>query len=216
MACTMRWLMAKPSPVPPRRRERVLSTWWKGWKTCVSDSGAMPMPVSSTTKRTPARPSGADSAITCRRTSPFSVNFTPLPTRFSSTCLSRGASPTTASAASGSSCSVTVSPRPSALARNSDVADATTHCKDIGVSAICSLPASILEWSSTSFKMSIRDSPDADAVLTSRRWRCSSGVWRSNSSAPSTPFIGVRISWLMVARNCDLARLADSAASLAR
>ena len=52
MACTIRWLMAKPSPVPPRRRERVLSTWWKGWKTCVSDSGAMPMPVSSTTKRT--------------------------------------------------------------------------------------------------------------------------------------------------------------------
>ena len=28
---------------------------------------------------------------------------------------------------------------------------------------------------------------------------------------PSTPFIGVRISWLIVARNCDLARLAASA-----
>ena len=32
---------------------------------------------------------------------------------------------------------------------------------------------------------------------------------------PSTPFIGVRISWLMVARNRDLARLAASAESLA-
>ena len=28
---------------------------------------------------------------------------------------------------------------------------------------------------------------------------------------PMTPFIGVRISWLMFARNCDLARLAASA-----
>ncbi len=28
---------------------------------------------------------------------------------------------------------------------------------------------------------------------------------------PMTPFIGVRISWLMLARNCDLARLASSA-----
>jgi len=31
----------------------------------------------------------------------------------------------------------------------------------------------------------------------------------------SMPFIGVRISWLMVARNSDFATLADSAASLA-
>jgi len=33
---------------------------------------------------------------------------------------------------------------------------------------------------------------------------------------PSTPFIGVRISWLVVARNGDLARLAQSARSFAR
>ncbi len=32
---------------------------------------------------------------------------------------------------------------------------------------------------------------------------------------PSTPFIGVRISWLMLARNCDFDRLAASAISLA-
>ena len=31
---------------------------------------------------------------------------------------------------------------------------------------------------------------------------------------PRTPFIGVRISWLMLARNCDLVRLAASAVSL--
>jgi hypothetical protein len=32
---------------------------------------------------------------------------------------------------------------------------------------------------------------------------------------PMTPFMGVRISWLMVARKSDLAALAASAASLA-
>ena len=32
---------------------------------------------------------------------------------------------------------------------------------------------------------------------------------------PMTPFIGVRISWLMVARNSDLARVALSAARAA-
>ena len=33
---------------------------------------------------------------------------------------------------------------------------------------------------------------------------------------PMTPFIGVRISWLMVARNSDLSRDASSALSRAR
>ena len=33
---------------------------------------------------------------------------------------------------------------------------------------------------------------------------------------PITPFIGVRISWLMFARNSDFARVAASASSLAR
>ena len=37
----------------------------------------------------------------------------------------------------------------------------------------------------------------------------------AGSVMPITPFIGVRISWLMLARNSLLARLADSAATLA-
>ena len=50
-------------------------------------------------------------------------------------------------------------------------------------------------------------------------WRfCSSlsGVMASTSSVPSTPYRGVRISWLIVARKVDLASLALSACSLAR
>ena len=36
-----------------------------------------------------------------------------------------------------------------------------------------------------------------------------------SSVIPTMAFIGVRISWLMAARNCDLAAVAFSAASLA-
>ena len=42
-----------------------------------------------------------------------------------------------------------------------------------------------------------------------------SAVSNSSPVIPMTPFMGVRISWLMVARNSALARLAASAASLA-
>ena len=46
----------------------------------------------------------------------------------------------------------------------------------------------------------------------SSRWRVSSRDICSNSVMPNTPFIGVRISWLIVARKSLLARLAASAA----
>jgi hypothetical protein len=42
-----------------------------------------------------------------------------------------------------------------------------------------------------------------------------SAVWRSSSVMPRMPFIGVRISWLIVARNSLFARLPASARSLA-
>jgi len=53
--------------------------------------------------------------------------------------------------------------------------------------------------------------------MTSHIFRCaaSSAVWASTCVMPSTPFIGVRISWLIVARKVDLARLACSAAQRA-
>ena len=44
----------------------------------------------------------------------------------------------------------------------------------------------------------------------------SSRVPSASSVMPMTPFIGVRISWLMLARKSDFARLAASAASIAR
>ena len=58
-------------------------------------------------------------------------------------------------------------------------------------------------------------SPERLMVCTKRRWRASSDVLSTSSVIPSTPFIGVRISWLIVARNSLFARLAASAWSLA-
>ena len=48
------------------------------------------------------------------------------------------------------------------------------------------------------------------------RWSSVSGVSRTSSVMPRMAFMGVRISWLTLARNSSLARLAASAASLAR
>ena len=47
------------------------------------------------------------------------------------------------------------------------------------------------------------------------RWSSVSGVSRTSSVMPRMAFMGVRISWLTLARNSSLARLAASAASLA-
>ena len=60
-------------------------------------------------------------------------------------------------------------------------------------------------------------SASAEVLTISRYCRCSGGCGASSSSSviPSTPFIGVRISWLMLATNSLLARLAFSAAVLA-
>ena len=58
----------------------------------------------------------------------------------------------------------------------------------------------------------------AESLTISRYSRCSARQRRCRSASsvmPMTPFIGVRISWLMLARNSLLARLAASAAASA-
>ena len=60
----------------------------------------------------------------------------------------------------------------------------------------------------------IARSPSPDRRMVSAYSRCIpvSSVSSSSPVMPITPFIGVRISWLMVARNSDFARFAASAA----
>jgi hypothetical protein len=75
--------------------------------------------------------------------------------------------------------------------------------------------ASILETSSRSFTVAKR--PDADRRRANKYSCCSAAevVFSTNSVIPRTPWIGVRSSWLTLAKNRVLASLAASAASLA-
>ena len=57
--------------------------------------------------------------------------------------------------------------------------------------------------------------PEFAMTSAQRRWRGGISVCVSSSAMTMMPFIGVRISWLMVARKSDFARLAASAASRA-
>jgi len=58
-------------------------------------------------------------------------------------------------------------------------------------------------------------SPLSRMVLAKSRWSSVSAVSSSRPLMPITAFIGVRVSWLMVARNALLASLAVSAAARA-
>jgi hypothetical protein len=57
--------------------------------------------------------------------------------------------------------------------------------------------------------------PELRTVSAKPRCSSSSGVSSSRSAIPSTPFIGVRISWLTLATNSDFRRAASSASSRA-
>ena len=90
-------LMDRPSPVPPNLRLIVPSACWNASKMVRSCSGAMPMPVSVTSKATTcsAAVSGGfvnRSSPACRIASvtwPAVVNLTALESRLRSTCWRR-------------------------------------------------------------------------------------------------------------------------------
>ncbi len=60
-----------------------------------------------------------------------------------------------------------------------------------------------------------RISPELCTSSTSRRYPDGRSPWRRISVIPRIPFMGVRISWLMFARNSLFARFAFSALSFA-
>ena len=81
-----------------------------------------------------------------------------------------------------------------------------------GSDARSTLPASIFEKSRMSLMIVSRASPDVRIVSAKSRCSASSSVSRSRPLIPMTAFIGVRISWLIAARNALFAWLAPSAA----
>lgn len=86
ISCTSSFEIARPRPVPPKRRVVEVSACENGSNSVGSASGSMPMPVSATSKRSTAAPSSpARSTAACATISPSSVNFRALPSRLVST-----------------------------------------------------------------------------------------------------------------------------------
>jgi len=84
-----------------------------------------------------------------------------------------------------------------------------TNCAGLnGIRSNSNLPASILDKSRTSLIIANKVWPQF--FMTYAIFRCSSlsDVSRRRSVIPKIPFIGVRISWLMVAKNSLLAIVA--------
>ena len=213
ISSTRRLQIDRPSPVPPKRRPMPASAWVKGVNKRASASPAMPMPVSRTSTRRRSPASVTSSARTRTATSPRSVNLIALPTRFNSTCSMRSPSPSSRPGGSAGGSMRRVRPLPCAACpiRLSTLASRAARSKGRGSRR--NWPASILDRSSTSLRMASSDWPALRMRSTMSRWLGASCSRSSTWARPSTAFIGVRISWLMWARNSLLAALAAAAAA---
>ena len=175
------------------------------------------MPVSRTIQcriTPPAAPlSGICSTLTA--TSPRSVNLIAFCTRLRRIWRMRRSSPTHTGGRSSWARTVRRSPFSAAGTFMVETTVSSRRRSANGRLLNCSWPASILEKSRISLRMPSRLSAELRTACRSLRWSGS----RSRSSAsrfiPMMAFMGVRISWLMLARKVLFAWLAASAASLA-
>ena len=212
---TRRFEIVSPSPVPPYFRVVELSACANGSKINSRLFSGIPMPVSETVKCTIIPHSSFASCRAFTATSPSLVNLMALPTRFSSTCLSRVISPRATSGTSGATSQRSSSPFSSARTARVFSADSRLSRTSKSTDSRSSLPASILEKSRISLITVSKES--ADTFTVSRHSLCPrfSSVSRAKSVMPMMPFSGVRISWLILAKNSLFARLAASATSRA-
>ena len=171
------------------------------------------MPVSSTRKCRFLMPSPSDSPgfePTLTITWPLSVNFTALPIKFVTIWRIRPTSPMNMAGKSGL---MRTASSKSFSATRDDTNVATSSMASFilkGAGSSFNWPASIFEKSRISLMMVNNEVPDFTMISIKVFCLLSSDVRASNSAIPNTPFIGVRISWLIFARNSDLARSAAS------
>src|SRR5476649_1832490 len=204
MASHRLWVNANPSPVPPNCRVIAASAWVKGWKILAWASMAMPMPVSQTSMRT----WGCSRPALCRlrRTStrPWRVNFNALESRLLTICRTRVGSPSTIAGKSGAIRQVS-STLAAAFCDSRLAVSSISTPRSNGMRSSSSWPASNFDRSRMSLSSSTRTLPESWAIDSC--WRCStfSGPSSDSASIPSRPLSGVRISWLMLARNAERA-----------
>ena len=173
----------------------------------------MPMPVSRTEKVSSwnAASSSRQRAVTESTTSPRSVNLTAFESRFNRIWRKRVTSPAMPAGVSSPIRYARSMPFSAARVATRSSALSTHSRTSNGCDSSSSLPASILEKSRMSL-MTVRSASPLWRT-TSAYSRCSSlsSVLSRSPLIPITAFIGVRISWLIVARNALLASLACSA-----
>ena len=212
---TSRAQIDSPNPVPPERRLAAPLSCVNFSNTSGIWSAGMPMPVSRivnwrSTLWLPRLRTAASRLIR-----PRSVNLRALPTRLISTWRRR---PASARTRDGKAASVEVSSvrcLPAASGRSSVSTSATSAAGSIHDGSRSSRPASIFDRSRMSLMISSSACADSRARSTLARCGCVSDSSRTRSSMPMIPFMGVRISWLMLARNSDFRREACSACSRA-
>ena len=219
MAVARRSEIDSPSPVPLRRRVLEVSTCEKGWNRPPICAALMPMPVSFTANSRTAwlsSPPGTRSTThTETFTDPCSVNLTAFVHRLARTWPMRSPSATSLRGTPSATTSRNSTPFCCALMPVMESTSSSNAFRSNSTGSITSLPASILERSRMSLMMC-----KSEFAATPIRDRCSLTTDSGCASCarwvmPRIAFIGVRISWLMLARKSLLARFAASAASLA-
>ena len=138
--------MARPRPVPPKRRVMLLSACAKGANRLLWCSGGMPMPVSRMEKSSRIRPSGRCSPRWASTSiSPVGVNLMALLTRLISTWPRRSGSPCKAGGRAGSWVKRSTTPWVRALVPNRPRTELKIVSSSKGVLSSIKPPASILE-----------------------------------------------------------------------
>ena len=214
MRSTMFFVMAMPRPVPWISRVSSVTSRAKGSKMVARNASLMPKPLSETVKRRWARLSAFwGRPWTARRTSPpCPVYLTALERRLMSTWLRRSLSP---SRYSGRPVPVVTSKRWSlARAWGSIIVCSSSRSSGRLNSAILRevLPLSILLMSKISLMSPSRCwLEEAIFWVYSRTFSGLSASRLRREEKPTMAFIGVRMSWLMLARKLLLASLATLA-----
>ena len=149
--------------------------------------------------------------FTCTFTLPFCVNLIALPVRLMITCVRRMWSPTTTSGTSSSQ--VKDNSRFCSFAL--PVSITITDCKVSRTLKVCAsiaiMPASIFDISRMSLMLVSRFSPADFMVFTNSFSSAPSFLLDNRSEKPMMAFMGVRISWLILARKASF-NLPDSSA----
>ena len=138
-----------------------------------------------------------------------------LPRRLVNICRTRPGSPRSPRSTSLPSKHPSSRPFSWAWSASSSTVPSTTDTRSKSIHSMDNLPASIFEKSRMSLMTVRSESPDRRTISAYSRCSAESFVSSNRLVMPTMPFMGVRISWLILATNSDLSLDASSAASRA-